>query len=59
MLGVFAVVFFQLSEVDRSNVQMCEEVAHELTIQIDEGMIDKKRGEEIIARCFRTFTDAK
>ena len=45
--------------VDRNPRQMCEEVKHELLIQVEEGMIDRKDADRIIGRCFRIFVDAK
>jgi hypothetical protein len=45
--------------VDRNPQQMCEEVAYELNIQVEEGMLGRERAEEITARCFRIFVNAK
>jgi hypothetical protein len=45
--------------VDRNPQQMCEEVAYELNIQVEEGMLDKEAAQKIIDRCYRIFVDSK
>ena len=45
--------------VDRNPQQMCEEVAYELNIQVEEGMLDKEAAQKIIDRCYRIFVHSK
>ena len=61
MLSIVAAasIFFKQPIVDRSPSQMCREVEHELTIQVEEGMISRMRADQIVERCYRIFVHAK
>ena len=61
MLSIVAAasIFFKQPIVDRSSSQMCREVEHELTIQVEEGMISRGRADQIVERCYRIFVHAK
>ena len=50
MLSIVAAasIFFKQPIVDRSPLQMCREVEHELTIQVEEGMISRLRADQIV-----------
>lgn len=55
-----ASIMFKQPVVERSNLQMCQEVAHELRMQVETtNLISREDAEVIIARCYRTFVDAK
>ena len=45
----------QPSDTPRTGKEMCDEVAHELNEQYVEGMVSRKRAQEIIDRCYRLY----
>jgi len=45
--------------VDRNPKQMCDEVAHEINIQVQMGMMSESKGRQVIDRCYRIFVDSK
>ena len=45
--------------VDRNPQQMCEEVAYELNIQVEEGMLSRETAKRVTDRCFRIFVNTK
>ena len=45
--------------VIRTESQMCHEVAIEINIQVEEGMITQQKGRQVINRCFEMFGGAK
>lgn len=46
----------QPSDTPRTGQEMCDEVAHELNEQYIEGIVSRKRAQEIIDRCYRLYT---
>ena len=55
-----ASIMFKQPVVERTNLQMCQEVEHELYIQVETtNLITRAEADRIIARCYRTFVDAK
>lgn len=40
----------------RSAQQLCEEVSHELQLQVEDGMLTAEQAHTVSQRCFQTFT---
>lgn len=45
--------------VERDNRAMCEEVAYELNLQVDLGMISREKADKAINRCFELYSPSK
>ena len=55
-----ASIIFKEPQIERTNTQMCDEVARELNIQVETtNLITREEADRIIDRCYRTFVDAK
>lgn len=49
----------QQPTVDRTGNQLCNEVKHELDIQVREGMFPAERAEQVYQRCIKFYGDSK
>ena len=57
MLELFIVgeLMFKQPVVNRTNHELCMEVAYEMNAQVDIGMVSRAKADSVIERCFSRF----